>query len=254
MFSKPDFIKLIFKNRLLFLVYFAGAMNLPALAENKSAPVVVELFTSQGCSSCPRADKFLGELSEDPSIITLSCHVTYWNYLGWEDSFSLKYCDSRQAFYRDLFNNRSSYTPQMVINGKYEGVGSQQQKINQLIQGARKHTKPVEIKMTLNGTRVSVDIGNLDAHTKKRFDLLGLGVRQTVDIKRGENEGRSINYTHPVLAHYELTELAKTDSNKTSIDIASSNRVSNWVVLANDLQTGAIIGVGAIHTTSVVDN
>src|SRR5262245_21873769 len=106
---------------LYYLCALAGAAALaigiaprPAAAD----PVLVELFTSQGCSSCPPADQFLGELSQRSGVVALSFHVDYWDYIGWKDRFAKPEYTQRQKGYRDALNLRTLYTPQMVIDGR----------------------------------------------------------------------------------------------------------------------------------------
>src|SRR5689334_7353524 len=101
-------------------------------------PVVVELFTSQGCNSCPPADAFLGELAARPDVLALSLHVDYWDYIGWKDPFAQRAYTERQRSYSRALNQRFVYTPQMVIDGTLQGVGSETATINKLIEKARK--------------------------------------------------------------------------------------------------------------------
>jgi len=105
-----------------FAVAFAfGSMAAPASAEPRA---VVELFTSQGCSSCPAADKLLGELSRDPSLMTMSLAVDYWDYLGWKDTLALHGHSDRQRAYAEGRGDREVYTPQVVVNGVAHALGS----------------------------------------------------------------------------------------------------------------------------------
>jgi hypothetical protein len=92
----------------------------PALAEERS-PVVVELFTSQGCNSCPPADTFLGELAQRPALLALAFHVDYWNYIGWTDPFARPWATARQRGYQKSLKERFVYTPQMVVDGAAQG-------------------------------------------------------------------------------------------------------------------------------------
>src|SRR5215469_8529565 len=96
-----------------------------AWADERAAPVVVELFTSQGCNSCPPADAYLGELARRPELLTLGFHVDYWNYIGWTDPFARHWATQRQRGYMQSLNQRYVYTPQMVVNGASQGVGSE---------------------------------------------------------------------------------------------------------------------------------
>src|SRR5262245_5125278 len=102
----------------------------PAKAEPRA---VLELFTSQGCSSCPAADKLLGELAKDPSLVTLTLSVDYWDYLGWKDTLALKGHSNRQRAYAGVRGDREVYTPQMVVNGVGHVNGSDKAAIERAI-------------------------------------------------------------------------------------------------------------------------
>src|SRR6201996_9024240 len=111
-----------------FLLVFAALIAaapacVPAWADDSR--VVVELFTSQGCSSCPPADKYLGELAKRPDVLALAFHVEYWNYIGWTDNYSKPWATRRQRDYQAQFKLRYVYTPEMVTTGSAEGVASE---------------------------------------------------------------------------------------------------------------------------------
>ena len=109
----------------------------PAVARDPDArPTVVELFTSQGCHSCPPADAYLGVLSGRDDIIALAHHVDYWNYIGWKDPFSSPQATERQHSYARAMRKRSVYTPQMVIDGRYDAVGSRRSQVDRAIDRA----------------------------------------------------------------------------------------------------------------------
>jgi hypothetical protein len=118
---------------------FIGALaaSCPQIATAAERPVVVELFTSQGCSSCPPANAYLNELSKRPSdVLALAFHVTYWDYLGWKDPFSLKVATDHQARYGRRFGD-GSYTPEIVVDGSAGLVGSDRDDVGQAIAKAR---------------------------------------------------------------------------------------------------------------------
>jgi hypothetical protein len=110
----------------------ARAADAPA----SNMPVIVELFTSQGCSSCPPADAFLGELASRPDVVALAMHVDYWDYIGWKDPFAKRMYTERQRDYARSLWQRFVYTPQMVVDGRYQDVGSDRHAINKLIERA----------------------------------------------------------------------------------------------------------------------
>src|SRR5246500_2249649 len=127
----------------------------PAHADPRA---VVELFTSQGCSSCPPADKILGELSNDPSVIALSMPIDYWDYLGWKDTLADSRFSARQKAYSHMRGDRDVYTPQVIVNGSAHVIGSDRTSI----EGAIKDTSEtdgvmsVPVTMTLSGKQINV--------------------------------------------------------------------------------------------------
>lgn len=170
---------------------------------------VVELFTSQGCSSCPAADAFLGDLAKRDDVIALSQHVGYWDYIGWKDPFALHEATDRQREYQRLFNLRYVYTPQMVINGAEQEVGSSIGPVNAKIEKAKSLVQvPVGIERDPKGG-VKIAIGA--APSAPAFEggvdasvwLLAFDDRHDTTVKRGENGGRTLVNVHVVrkIAH-----------------------------------------------------
>src|SRR5579863_6436286 len=136
----------------------AGLSPLASLAAER--PVVVELFTSQGCSSCPPANAFLNELSKQPSdVLALAFHVTYWDYLGWKDPFSLQLATDRQAQYGRRFGD-GSYTPEIVVDGAAGLVGSERAEVSSAIAKARaQNVTAAEVSLVARNGKASIDIG-----------------------------------------------------------------------------------------------
>lgn len=182
----------------LSLVIAFGLLMYAAPSLTQQRPVVLELFTSQGCSSCPLADRILSTLSKRDNIITLSCHVTYWNYLGWRDTLSLSGCDKRQSRYQQYLRSSSNYTPQLVVNGYGHAVGSQIGKVEALIKKAGKQQPLKPLKLSLQQNQLSVQIAPLASNTRF-IELFYLAKSHEQSIGRGENAGRKIVYTRPVL-------------------------------------------------------
>src|SRR5215467_1612925 len=114
---------------------------------------VVELFTSQGCSSCPPADKLLGELAKDPNVIALSLPIDYWDYLGWKDTLADKRFTARQKAYSHMRGDREVYTPQVVINGKVHAVGSDRAGIEEAIQQTTREIGVMSLPVSLTVTK-----------------------------------------------------------------------------------------------------
>src|ERR1700759_483479 len=129
----------------------------PAHADPRA---VVELFTSQGCSSCPPADRIIGELAKDPSVIALSMPIDYWDYLGWKDTLADARFSARQKAYSQMRGDREVYTPQVVVNGSAHVVGSDRAGIESAIGDTKKTdgVMSVPVTMTINGRQISVSV------------------------------------------------------------------------------------------------
>lgn len=179
-----------------------------ALAENR--PVVVELFTSQGCSSCPPADAFLHELSKREDVIALALHVDYWDYIGWKDSFAQPAFTQRQKAYARAAGSRSVYTPQMIIAGQDHVVGTHEEDANTLI--LRHATVQTGVELALDRDAAGQIVIRAEAGQGVNGPLVVHLVRyspsQRVEITRGENAGRLMDYANVVT---EWTTLAEWD-------------------------------------------
>lgn len=161
---------------------------------------VIELFTSQGCSSCPAADRLLGELTADPSLVPVSVPVDYWDYLGWKDTLADPRNAARQKAYAHARGDGQVYTPQVVVNGILHALGSDRGAIEAAIAKSRK-TGAMSLlpTLTLAEGRLNVAVPDLvDAHTGAEVWLLGLFKSATIAIGRGENKGRTITYHNVV--------------------------------------------------------
>jgi hypothetical protein len=181
--------------RAFILTLFASLVPaVPALATEAQPLVVVELFTSQGCSSCPPADRYLGEIARRPDVLALSWHVDYWNYIGWTDPFASRIATERQRGYSHHLNMRYVYTPQMVINGVSEGVGSERQTINPLINAAAedKVQRPhVAVARDLD-RKLSIQVGAGNTGEPATVWLIGFDREHATRVLHGENEGQTL--------------------------------------------------------------
>lgn len=180
--------------RLAVIAIAALGSASPAIADGK-IKTVVELFTSQGCSSCPPADAILAELAQRDDVLALGYHVDYWDYLGWKDTLASPYNTQRQYDYRNAMGNKSVYTPQAVINGGNDAVGSRRSSVENLIKTTSLGTASVELK---HGER-SLDI-ILQGEVAKSADVTVIYFARAtaVEIARGENRGKAINYANSV--------------------------------------------------------
>jgi hypothetical protein len=169
---------------------FAVALMAAGAARATTRPVVVELFTSEGCSSCPPADAFLTSLAGRGDILPLAFHVTYWNSLGWRDPYSLDLATSRQAMYAARLGG-GSYTPEMVVDGLMGMVGSDRDQAAAAISNAHgAATDGATIRVTRSGRDVRVSVGA--APGRGRVMLIGFDPRHTTRVGRGENSGRTL--------------------------------------------------------------
>ncbi len=176
-----------------------------AVAQSVSAtPIraVVELYTSQGCNSCPPADALLGKLSKRPDIMALSLPITYWDYLGWKDTLAKEDFTNRQTNYAYALRQGQLYTPQMVINGRAHALGSDKKAVNAVIEAVRWANKDlIPISVTLKGNRLVIEVGKGAAHQLGKEPTIWMAiVRPSVDVKitYGENRNNTITYYNVV--------------------------------------------------------
>src|SRR5262245_7272249 len=169
---------------------------------------VIELFTSQGCSSCPAADQLLGELAGDPSLVPVSVPVDYWDYLGWKDTLADPRNTARQKAYAHARGDGQIYTPQVVVNGALHALGSDKAAIELAIAKSRKNgAMSLRPTLSLDEGRLKVTVPDLvDAQMGAEVWLLGLVKAVTIAIGRGENKGRAITYHNVVRRWMKLGE------------------------------------------------
>ncbi|MEH0074453.1 DUF1223 domain-containing protein [Pannonibacter sp. Pt2] len=167
-------------------------------ADGKAPPVVVELFTSQGCSSCPPADKLLQDLAKDTKILALSLPVDYWDYLGWKDTLASPENSERQRLYSARRGDRSVYTPQIVINGGEHVVGGDERAVKAALGRATKMTASVTLQSMSDMLEVTIDGALPEGAKMATVYMLHVMPSKTVDVGRGENEGRQVTYVNVV--------------------------------------------------------
>lgn len=174
----------------------SGADPCLAATRNTGGPVVLELFTSQGCSSCPPADKLLGELAGRPDVIALAYHVDYWNYIGWTDPFSSKTMSDRQRRYAAAMGLSTIYTPQLVIDGEADIVGSHRGAVLAELDRRRVDTGRARVAVDLRqeGGEIVVSLSPTDGTAGVGADLILVGSddKRVTEVPRGENSGRTL--------------------------------------------------------------
>lgn len=204
------------RRRVTSLTLITGALVASCGIACAGPRALLELFTSQGCSSCPAADKLLGEFAADPSLVALSDPIDYWDYLGWKDTLALPGHSARQRAYAHVRGDRQVYTPQVVVNGAMHVLGSDRAAIERVI--AQTDQKPavmsLPVLMSVGGANLSVTVkANDGTHFGGEVWLCPLAREITVAIGRGENRGRAITYHNVVRRWVKLGDWSGTDAN-----------------------------------------
>jgi hypothetical protein len=246
--------------RLLLTFLSAGAAAIAAASSLSSAPsnlepsqptpirAVVELFTSQGCSSCPPADTLLKTLADDPSIMALTLPVDYWNYLGWKDTFASSRNSDRQRSYAKVRGDGSIYTPQVVINGISHVNGASKAEIENAIGMTSKTLGPdrIPVRFWQENNTLNIATGGARPGHPVEEATIWFGVVQTsgtVDVTQGENKGKSLTYTNIVR---ELTPIGLWKGQPMQIQIPRGAvmlaETQKSVVLIQEGRAGPIIG------------
>jgi hypothetical protein len=234
---------------LLAAVLIGFLAALPARgASPDGPPLVLELFTSQGCSSCPPADALLKRLASRPNVVAVSLPVDYWDYIGWKDTFAMHAFTARQRAYAKTRGDMHVYTPQVVIDGVGHAVGSDQgeiEKMGRMLRG-QKGALMVDLKIHEEGDKLVADIGAAPkgCPDTAALVLMLVGHARTVAIGRGENAGRTVTYTNVVRA---MSKVGDWTGEQKRIEIPADKLKSpdtdGYVLL---LQVGTIAWPGAV--------
>ena len=226
----------------------------PTNTKNKQ-PVLVELFTSEGCSSCPSADRVLAQLDKEQSnpnaeIITLSLHVDYWDRIGWKDPFSSALYSQRQAVYGEALKLDSNYTPQMVVDGQTEFVGSNMSNANKAITENAKSIK-ANVELSNADNSLKINISDIPKHENATIFLAVAEDNLSSNVTRGENSGRKLDHSSVVR---ELKSIGAVTAQQNSFTTAMALQLQpDWkkadlklVVFVQENGTRKILGVNRI--------
>jgi len=211
-------------------------------------PIVVELFTSQSCSSCPPADQVLAELAVHDQVIAIGCHVTYWDHLQWKDTLSQAFCTDRQRAYAAAFGNPQVYTPQMVINGEVEFVGSNRSRAAQAITTPDHAVQPLKLTLT-SDTVLTLTLPDLAVKAAPQtLWLMQYQNHHSQRMKAGENRGKTVAYTNPAQA---LKKVGAWSGDAQTLDIPIPKswpkpNLGGYIVLAQTNGFGAIVAAGKV--------
>jgi hypothetical protein len=201
----------------------------PASAEPRA---VIELFTSQGCSSCPDADKLLGELVKDPSVIAVSLPIDYWDYLGWKDTLADPKFTARQKAYSKVRGDRQVYTPQVVVNGKVHALGSDRASIEKAISDSKGKSgvMSVQVRMSVANGQITVSLPeSTTVDNTAEVWICSVAKQIAVAIGRGENRGKDITYHNVVRNWLKVGDW--------------SGKPATWTVPIENLNGGGVDGV-----------
>jgi hypothetical protein len=225
-----------------FIFMLAAAFNGQGSASKPIA--VIELFTSEACSSCPPADKLIAgladELSNSDSIFILTYHVDYWNRLGWKDSFSRHEYTERQAQYVSQLTLEQAYTPQVVVNGQYELVGGDEDQLDDAVnQALQTRSTAAFTKLTAQLSHNEITV-NYQLNAKPDSSLLNfalISLKESTQVKAGENRGAKLNHANVVR---QLIQTAPLESGKVTFKNLPGGVPGNFAVIAfvqrNDLK------------------
>ena len=227
---------------LLAILSFFGLFNVSqAVAQN--GPVVIELYTSQGCSSCPPADAMLHELAKRDDVIALALHVDYWDYIGWKDVFGRPENTARQHAYARAANAATVYTPQMVIGGVDHVIGSRPMQVMDVVQAHSRQGNPFDVDLTRRGNNVIINAAP-GARGDYVVQLVRYTPEATVAISRGENAGRSLNYTN-IVTSWDV--IGRWDGRSALALEASAAGDSPVVVILQQRTNGPIVGAAQLR-------
>ncbi len=226
-------------------------------AHADDAPVVVELFTSQGCSSCPPADALLGELTRRADVIALTMPVDYWDYNGWKDTLASPAYTNRQHSYARLRGDSKVYTPQMVFNGRTHAVGSQRGAVEQAISNEREAAEGQSVAVTIGSSddEIMVTVAGRDGDAPHAtIWLLLTSKTEDVQIGRGENSGRTVTYYNVVRMMMPIGqwqgEALETSLPKTDL----MEGYDGCTVILQVDGAGPILGAAYLDNTIVASN
>jgi hypothetical protein len=222
---------------LLLACAMAASLSKPAAAEPRA---VLELFTSQGCSSCPAADRLLGELAKDSSVIALSLPVDYWDYLGWKDTLAYPRNSARQRAYSRVRGDREIYTPQIVVNGVIPVLGSNKSDIDDAISQSRRNTMTLAVRLSRAADVLTVSVPDASgSFAKGEVWICGVTRSVPVDIGRGENSGRKITYVNVTRRWVKAGDW--------------NGKAASWTISVRDIADEGVDSAAAIVQSGDVD-
>lgn len=207
--------------------------------------IVVELFTSQGCSSCPPADEALAQVSERDDVVALSLHVDYWDYIGWRDTFAQRQFGHRQAAYRNIWHKNVVYTPQLVVHGRGDLAGGRPGDLASAIATAQATEPPVRVTVERQGGMLKCRIEPGPNPVAGTIWIAKYIRSSTVEITRGENAGRNITYANVVTSLSRIGSWAGPEPDEVALPQPEPGEgVAIWI---QDGEVGPILAAAKIE-------
>jgi len=242
--------QIAFSLALTCLLTLPGLAVLAPQSAQAEPRAVLELFTSQGCSSCPPADKLMAEYAQDPSVIAMSMAVDYWDYLGWKDTLALTGHSNRQRAYAKARGDRQVYTPQVVVDGVVHALGSDKAAIERAIRQTREQSSPLllPVKIEHAGDLLRVTVAaSKGEEGQAEIWLCPITRSIPVVIGRGENSGHTITYTNVVRRWIKLGDWAgKAETFNVPVkDVQSGGIDSAAVVVQSGVASAPKLMLGA---------
>lgn len=227
------------------LAIWLGVAGLAMADDQRQGSVVVELYTSQGCSSCPPADEILAGLADRGDVIALALHVDYWDYIGWKDVFGSPQFTERQRAYARAAGARTIYTPQMIVDGMEHLVGARPAELTALIERYEAMPEQAVLDVARNGGTLAISartVGRLPRGAV--VQLVRYKPEETVEIRSGENAGREISYRNIVTEWHSLGTWDGSAPLSMSVPVSDSQPI---VVILQEPGPGRIIAATALR-------
>lgn len=213
--------------------------------------VVVELFSSEGCSSCPPGDRLLSELSGMPGVLALTLHVDYWDYLGWKDTLASPDFSQRQYDYAKARGDMDVFTPQMIVNGEKQMVGSQRSEVFAVLEQSRRKSWAVSVDMGDGGKELVIELGSAAHAADATLWVMPILDHATVKVEKGEMAGREVSYANVVR---KLVPAAMWSGNASRIALPKDGllpaEATGCVALLQKGKVGPVLGCGAWRRVS----
>lgn len=216
-------------------------------ATNNDGFAVLELFTSEGCSSCPPADQLMGEIEKkykDQPVYILSYHIDYWNNLGWKDKFSSTENSKRQQQYAQTLRSQI-YTPQLIVNGKKEFIGSDQNAVENAIQTAlfSSNNTKIELSAKVSEKEIKVNFKTAENTSQNKLLITLVEKKSSTHVQRGENEGRHLVHWQIVNQKNQIS-LKNSAEGTTNFKLPENFNTNDWEIIAmiQNTKTGEIMG------------